>query len=118
MKKGNEPETMMINDVEYVRKSDVKTASVDNSNKDHPYKLGGMYCLRTVTMIETGRLIGVYDNELVLEDAAWIADTGRFNEFLKTGVAKEVEPFSSSVIVNRSSIIDATLLPQLMLDVK
>jgi hypothetical protein len=77
-----------------------------------------MYCVRTVTMIITGRLISVFDNELVLEDAAWIADTGRFHKFLETGEASEVEPFTDDAIVNRGSIIDVTKLPKLNLDVK
>jgi hypothetical protein len=59
-----------------------------------------------------GRLASVYDKELVLSDASWIADTGRFSEALKDGVEKndssEIEMFQDAVIVNRSSIVDCT----------
>lgn len=73
----------------------------------HPFTLNGNYLIRTVTMTLTGRLIGVYSKELVLENAAWIADTGRFHEALRTGNFSEVEPFPNGrVIVGRGSIID------------
>ena len=76
--------------------------------QDSPWVIGKNYLIRTVTMIQTGRLVAVGDKELVLEDAAWIADTGRFSETLKTGNFSEVEPFpDGKVIVGRGAIIDA-----------
>jgi len=73
-----------------------------------PWQLGKNYLIRTVTMIQTGRLIKVTDKELVIEDAAWIADTGRFADALKTGKFNEVEPFpDGQVIIGRGAIIDA-----------
>ncbi len=76
--------------------------------KKHPYKIGEKYMIRTVTMFFTGRLVAVYDDELVIEDAAWIADTGRWNNALRTGEFNEVEPFldDDDVIVSRGAIID------------
>lgn len=68
--------------------------------------LGEQYLIRTVTMIQTGRLVYLDDKELVLEDAAWIADTGRFGEALATGKLNEVEPFPAEVGINRAAIID------------
>ena len=73
-----------------------------------PWVVGKCYLIRTVTMTNTGRLVAVTDNELVLEDAAWVADTGRFYNALKTGVLDEVEPFIGHAIVGRGSIVDAT----------
>ena len=79
------------------------------NSKTHPYKIGANYLIRTVTMIQTGRLVDVTDQELVLEDAAWIADTGRFSNALSKVEFSEVEPFpEGQVIVGRGSIIDAT----------
>ena len=75
---------------------------------DSPWQVGKIYLIRTVTMIQTGRLVAVGDKELVLEDAAWIADTGRFADALKTGKFNEVEPFpDGKVIVGRGAVIDA-----------
>ena len=79
-----------------------------NQSTVHPYQLGKVYLIRTVTMIQTGRLIRVTPQELVLEDAAWIADTGRFADALTSCQFDEVEPFPDGhVIVGRGAIVDA-----------
>ena len=77
--------------------------------------IGENYLIRTVTMIDTGRLVAVTDQELVLEDAAWIADTGRFAQAVLSGEFGEVEPFPTNrpVIINRGSIIDAVSITKL-----
>lgn len=72
-----------------------------------PYKIGQAYLIRTVTVYYTGRIIKVTPKEIVLEDAAWIPDTGRFSDALKTGFLNEIEPMGS-VIVGRGSVVDAT----------
>jgi hypothetical protein len=75
----------------------------------HPYVVGKWYAIRTLTMIQTGRLEAVYEKELVLSSAAWIADTGRWMQFCENPQnALEVEPFANDVIVSRSNIIDAS----------
>lgn len=76
--------------------------------KPHPYELGKHYLIRTVTMIDTGRVVTVTETEIILEDAAWVADTGRFSAALNTSEFNEVEPFpDGQVIVNRAAVIDA-----------
>lgn len=78
---------------------------------EHPWKLGSVYLIRTVTMIQTGRLKRVTAQELVLEDAAWIADTGRFANALVSMDFSEIEPFpAGDVIVGRGSVIDAVII--------
>ncbi len=77
------------------------------SEASHPYVIGRKYFIRTVTHHLTGQLTKVTSKELVLADAAWIADDGRFHEALKTGKLNEVEPFPGEVIVGRGSLIDA-----------
>ena len=74
------------------------------------WQVGKHYVLRTVTMIDVGKLVEVTDKELVLENASWIADTGRWNVFLKEGKFSESEPFpDGKVIVGRDALIDAVL---------
>ena len=78
------------------------------SNVTHPWQIGKNYLIRTVTMIQTGKLVMVTEQELVLEDAAWIADTGRFSDALSSCEFSEVEPFPpGQVIVGRGAVIDA-----------
>lgn len=73
------------------------------------WKVGEKYFIRTVTHYYTGRLIAVTDKELLLEDAAWIADTKRFADSLTTGEFNEVEPFNDNVIVGRGAVVDAVI---------
>src|SRR5208283_3114499 len=80
-----------------------------------PWVIGVNYFIRTVTMALTGRLVAVYPGELVLEDAAWIADTGRFAQAVERAGFSEVEPFPAGkqVIVGRASVIDAVTIGDL-----
>jgi hypothetical protein len=75
----------------------------------HPFQIGQNYFVRTVTHHLTGKLVEVFPTEIVLVDAAWIADDGRLMDALKNGEFNEVEPFPDGVqvIIGRSSIIDA-----------
>jgi hypothetical protein len=82
----------------------------------HPYPVGENVMVRTVTMIQVGRLERVLEHELVLQDAAWVADTGRFAEFLVDGAVNEVEPFpAGEVIIGRGAIIDCCRWPHALL---
>lgn len=74
-----------------------------------PWVTGAAYFIRTVTHHLTGRLISVSDQELLISDAAWIADDGRFSQAVEKGQFNEVEPFPDGkhVIIGRGSVIDA-----------
>ena len=72
------------------------------------WEIGKIYLIRTVTMIDTGILVAVTPTELVIEEAAWIADTGRFSDAVAAAEFGEVEPFpAGKVIIGRGAIIDA-----------
>lgn len=74
----------------------------------HAYEIGKVYLIRTVTMTDTGRLVAVTEHELVLEEAAWVADTGRFAQAVAKAEFGEVEPFPEGrVIIGRGAVIDA-----------
>lgn len=90
-------------------KKTTKNRAASGSTK-HPYKIGESYLLRTVTHYIAGKLAAVYPLELVFDDAAWVADTGRFNEALKSGSFNEQEPYQNSVIVGRGCIVDMTAI--------
>ena len=85
-----------------------------NTGYVEPFALpvGSNVVLRTVTMIYVGRLVAVGNTELVLENAAWIADTRRWADFLAKGVPAdaEVEPYEDGkVCVGRGALVDACL---------
>lgn len=77
---------------------------------NHPFIIGSNYLIRTVTMIYTGKLEAVYEKELVISSASWIAETDRWADSVKTGEFNEVEPYpdNSKVTIGRGSILDAT----------
>ncbi len=74
-----------------------------------PFKVGDAYLIRTVTNYWTGRVEAVVGAFLVLSDAAWIADTGRYSEAKDEEHLKEVEPCDEPVFVSLGSVIDARL---------
>ena len=80
-----------------------------------PWEVGENYLIRTVSMTNTGKLVQVTEHELVLSNAAWIADTGRFADNLISCSFNEVEPFPKDqlVIIGRGSIVDAVQIKTL-----
>lgn len=72
------------------------------------WEIGKCYIIRTVTYFQVGKLVALTPAEVVLEEAAWVADTERWYETLSTGKVREAEPFpAGKVLVNRSAIVDA-----------
>lgn len=69
--------------------------------------VGKSYFIRTITMYHLGKLKEINDKELIFEKASWIADSGRFHDFLSKGILNEVEPFVGDILINRDCIIDA-----------
>ena len=75
---------------------------------DSHWEIGQPYMIRTVTMIDTGILVAVTPQELILEEAAWIPDTGRFADAVAKAEFGEVEPFPTGrIIIGRGALIDA-----------
>jgi hypothetical protein len=105
----NQPDTLTINNVHYVR-ADLATPTISGEYQTDPLLLlnGLGVFIRTVTMYYTGRIVAVSPDMVQLHDAAWVSDTGRFHDALTTGELNEVEPFPHSVYINRGAIIDVT----------
>lgn len=74
--------------------------------KGLPFGIGDKVLIRTVTMIDIGRITSVGPDFIVLEDAGWVADTARFSETLSKGTVNEFEPAPSWVYVGRGAIVD------------
>ena len=101
--------TININDLTLGQLKEIQGLANSAPDSSTAFEVGKAYYIRTATYHVLGRLKKIYTNELVLEDASWVADQGRFNESLKTGNLNEVEPFVSDAIVSRGGIIDATI---------
>jgi hypothetical protein len=72
-----------------------------------PFAVGDAILIRTVTMIQVGRVKAIGRDFFVLEDGGWLADTGRFSEMLEHGTFEEFERAPSWVLVGRGAVVDA-----------
>ena len=100
---------IVVKGVTYVPKDSLNPSKViELDGTESVWEIGKNYLIRTVTMIQLGKLKRITDKELVLSDACWVADTGRFNEALSEGTLNEVEMFQRDVIIFRGAGVDAT----------
>lgn len=105
----SEPISIKINEIEYIRKDSAQVASYV-PRKEGPWEIGKRYMIRTVTMFIHGLLVDLTSTDFVLVNAAWIADTGRWADFLAGKIKpNEVEPFpwDKVVLVSRGAYVDA-----------
>lgn len=76
------------------------------ASHDLPLAIGSKYFVRTVTNYVVGKLEEIRGGFLVFSEASWIADTGRFSNFLATGEADEVEPVKGLYRVAINAVVD------------
>ena len=97
--------TLEISDETYDLIKDQLSADelVDISTLDD--LVGQKLFIRTVTYHMTGKVTKRMGAFIQLEDAAWIADSGRFSDAIKKGDLNEVEPVGTAW-VNLSSVVD------------
>ena len=68
--------------------------------------VGKKWLIRTVTHYLVGAVVKRSGSFLILKDAAWVPDTGRFMNAVKDGALAEVEPVGEA-LVNLAAIVDA-----------
>jgi hypothetical protein len=90
-----------------VRQESEITVSHEGTGTPLPFEIGKCYYFRTVTHHQTGRVKAIVGKFVVLEDGAWIADSGRWKQAIETGKLDEVEPVDVNMYVNTDSLIDA-----------
>jgi len=73
---------------------------------EHPFKEGNAYFFRTVTYHCIGRVTQSVGKFLLLTEAAWIADSGRFMQTIRDGILNEIE-LVDTLILNLDSTVDA-----------
>lgn len=79
------------------------------SDTRSPVRVGNCVYIRTVTHHYTGRIVAMTDAEIILREAAWIADQGVMSTAIASGKLVEVEPYPDDVgvTVNRGAVCDA-----------
>ena len=71
-----------------------------------PFETGKSYFIRTVTYHLVGKVKKIVGNFIVLGNASWVADSGRFMNAIRDGTLSEVEPVGEAM-VNMEAITDA-----------
>lgn len=105
----SKPEKITIDEVVYVRGDSVQPTTIKPvlEGEFQPFEIGAVYLIRTVTMIQVGRVVAASKQWVMMEDAAWVADTGHFSDALKKWQFNEVEPFPDGLVgVSCGSIVD------------
>jgi hypothetical protein len=105
---SNKPESIMIDEVKYIR-ADSAPSLVLPTGEFAPYVIGAEYFIQTVTHFYLGKLVHVGDKELAITGASWVADTGRLHQFMAGSKPKENEPFNATdlVIIGRGAVVSA-----------
>ena len=67
--------------------------------------VGNSYFFRTVTYHMVGKVVAQFGQVVELDDASWVADSGRFMQAIKEGQLNEVEPVGKA-FVNLKSVTD------------
>jgi hypothetical protein len=82
------------------------TQMVNQPVDSNSFEVGKNVFIQTVTHYYTGRVAKVTSFDLILEDAAWIADTGRFSNAMEAvDNLAEVEPIPFPYCVTLGSIV-------------
>jgi len=75
------------------------------------WEIGKNIYIATVTHHYVGKLISIGEKELVITNACWVADDGRFHKFMEGKIDDNVEfepfPKNLNVMVGRGSVIVA-----------
>jgi hypothetical protein len=90
------------------------SAILEGKNEDSHcsdlFEEGKKYFVRTVTYHAVGICKEIREGFLLLDEAMWVADSGRLSDALKEGFNKidssELEPFNGILHININSIVD------------
>lgn len=70
------------------------------------FQVGSKVFIRTVTYHHVGEVVGVEDGWLVLDNASWVADSGRFGAALAGEKPLSEVEYVGECSVNVSTIVD------------
>lgn len=97
--------TLQISDETYERiKEQLKSDEKVNFDSYNDF-VGKSFFFRTVTYHIIGKVVKIVGSMLQLEQACWVADSGRFMNAIKDGTLNEVEPVGDW-FVNIEAVVD------------
>ena len=95
--------------------ADALRGMVSSAVHECPFEVGKQYLFRTIGYHWLGRVQSVRGRFLILEDASWVADTGRYSEALAGKIGElsssELEPSPRPVILNMDHVTDSVEYP-------
>lgn len=77
-----------------------------SESRELPFEIGNAYFIRTVTYHVVGIVKAIKGDFLVLKEASWVSDSGRFGTAIEKGTLSEVE-YVGDAIVSLNAIADA-----------
>lgn len=83
-----------------------------------PFAIGQAYLFRLATFSWSGIVVAGNADWILLDHAAWVPLTGRFNETTKNANFEEVEPVQGRAIISRGAVVDAVAIPKAPREVK
>ena len=92
-----------------ITEKELGDSNTSTNHEQIPFKIGEAYFFRTVTYHAAGKIKTIIGKFLVLEEAACIANSRRFQQALMDGVLNEVELVDVEMYLNIDSIVDAFL---------
>lgn len=90
------------------KKTAAKAGIMFAKDTGYPFDVGDKILVRTVTMYQLGKVVGIGPDSITLADASWIADVGRLGNALEKGcdALGEIEKAPSWICVGRGAIVD------------
>ena len=103
--KGSAMKTLQISEETYEKIKGQLAAEEKSDMSSLEDMIGSAFFFMTVTFHFTGRVKKVIGKFVQLEDAAWVADSGRLMQAIKDGTLSEVEPVGDA-FVNLDTVTD------------
>lgn len=116
--------TIKIDQTEYMRVSDAQALAkrqmkLKPLTKANAYTVGDFVHIETVTKYFVGELVAISDEQMVLNNAAWVAHTGRPHEYFKgTKAPTSLEPLGDGWIIERGSVVGGKAIPKIEIVVR
>lgn len=98
--------TIEVNEETYEKIKEQLGAESFKDLTDLEDMVGEKWFFRTVTYHLVGQIVKKVGQFFVLDNASWVADSGRFMDAIKRGTLAEVEPVGRTM-VNIDAITDA-----------
>ncbi len=69
-------------------------------------KVGDAVIIRTVAYHYIGKVAHCDDQEIVLDEASWLAESARWSVTLTTGQVSELEPYPDWCCIRTATVVD------------